>query len=403
MMAGQSRLKLSRPTVYLDQWVWIRLAKANVGRPHRSDDLRVLQAVRDAAARGVRFPLSTTHYEETARVGSADKRRELARVMGPISQMQTFRGHNSLLRHQFLVALHETVGRPTFRPPEPQVIGIGVHWAFAGVQAYFKVLDPNGRVINSVDGAWLRHLNQYGEAALLAGPMPDELPGLIELGYVMPKEIEGREGSRVEYEEWLTHRLADEPKSIDNLRAVVMAREMEHEYARLLSELFAEYRVSYATIAGGSTGMAMRAKAIAFTERVPTARISADLKVEIFRDRNRRWSWNMLRDIDALSVAVPYCHLVIADRDAAALLRRTGADKLYGTTVTASLQDLPAYLEPLSGAATDTTTGWDSLGPDDSDYHLQAPDILPYDLALAGASLRLVDSSDRIVMMPTLR
>jgi hypothetical protein len=218
----------------------------------------------------------------------------------------------------------------------------------------------------------------------------------------MPKELERRKGSRVEYEEWLTHRLADEPKSIDNLRAVVMAREMEHEYARLLSELFAEYRVSYATIAGGSTGMAMRAKAIAFTERVPTARISADLKVEIFRDKNRRWSWNMLRDIDALSVAVPYCHLVIADRDAAALLHRTGADKLYGTTVTASLEDLPAHLERLSGAATDTTTGWDSLGPDDGDYHLQAPDMLPHDLALAGASLRLVDSSDRIVTMPTL-
>lgn len=70
--------------------------------------------------------------------------------------------------------------------------------------------------------------------------------------------------------------------------------------------------------------MASRAKAVAFTEKVPTARISAELKVEVFRNRSRGWSWNMLRDVDALSLAVPYCHLVVADRDATALLRRTG-------------------------------------------------------------------------------
>lgn len=396
-MAGQLPRKPSRPTVYLDQWVWIRLAKANVGKPLRRDDLRVLDAVRDAAARGICFPLSATHYEETARVRSADQRRELARVMAPISLMQTFRCHSSLLRHQFVVALHETVGRPTFRPPEPQVVGIGAYWAFAGVQAFFKVLDPNERLIQSIDGAWLRHLNQYGEAALLAGPMPDELPALLELGYVMPQELETREGSRVEYEDWLTHRLANESPNVDELRAVVMAREIEHEYSRLLGELFAEYRVSYGTIAGGSTGMAMRAKAIAFAERVPTARISVDLKTEVFRNRSRRWSWNMLRDVDALSISVPYCHLVVAHRDATTLLRRTGADRRHGTVVISSIDDLPEHLELLSDSSTDTSTGWDSLGPDDGEYHLDAPNPLEYDEVLAGASLRLVDDLGGLV------
>ena len=397
---AQASLKLRHPTVYLDQWVWIRLAKANIGKPLQRDDLRVLEAVRGAAERGFRFPLSSTHYEETTRVGSAEQRRELARVMAPISQMQTFRSHSSLLRHQFLVALHETVGRPTFRPTQPQVIGIGVHWAFAGVQAFFKVLDPTGRVIQSVDGAWLRHLNQYGEAAVLAGPMPEELPSLIELGYVMPQELEKREGSRVDYEEWLIERLAEEPRDLDELRAVVMAREVDHEYSQLLGEIFEEYRVSFATIAGGSTGMAMRAKAIAFTKLVSTARISVDLKVEVFRNRNRRWSWNMLRDIDALSIAVPYCHLVVADRDATSLLRRTGADKRHETVVIASLEKLPDQLDLLSNSAVDTSTGWDELGPNDGEYHLDAPGPMMYDEKLAGAQLRLIDDLGRLVTRP---
>lgn len=392
-MAALRTSKLARPTVYLDQWVWIRLAQANVGKPSRPGDRRVLDAVREAAAKGVCFPLSRTHYEETGRIGSAAKRRDLVEVMAPISQMQTFRGHGSLLRHQFLVALHETVGRPTFRPPEPQVIGVGVHWAFAGVQAFIRPIDPNGRVITSADGAWLRHLNQHAEAALLAGPAPDELPQLLERGYLMPQELERRAGSRVDYEAWLVNALAEKPKHVDELRALVMAREIWHEYSQLLGELFREYRVSFETIAGGSDGMASRAKAIAFTEKVPTARISAELKVEVFRNRSRRWSWNMLRDIDALSLAVPYCHLVIADRDAAALLRRTGSDKRHQTAVTASLDELPEQLADLDAIATDVSTGWDDIGPNDGEYHLEAPVALEYDETLAGAALRLVDES----------
>jgi hypothetical protein len=48
--------------VYLDQWVWVRLAKAAVGRPELPSDTDVLSAVRDAAKSGVAFPLSSTHY-----------------------------------------------------------------------------------------------------------------------------------------------------------------------------------------------------------------------------------------------------------------------------------------------------------------------------------------------------
>jgi len=369
--------KLPRPTVYLDQWVWIRLAKANGGDPLRPDDHHVLDAVREAAAKGVCFPLSKTHYEETGRIGSVAQRRDLVQVMAPISQMQTFRGHGSLLRHQFLVALHETVGRPTFRPREPQVIGLGVHWAFAGVQAFIQLIDPNGRVIRSANGAWLRHLNQHAEAALLAGPAPDELPQLLERGYVMPQELERREGSRVDYEAWLVHALAEKPKDVSELRPLVMAREVWHEYSQLLGELFKEYRVSLETIAGGNTGKASRAKAVAFTEKVPTARISAELKVEVFRNKTRRWSWNMLRDVDALSLAVPYCHLVVADRDATALLRRTGADERHQTVVTASLDEVSERLAELTASATDTSTGWDRIGPDDGAYHMEPPPRCP--------------------------
>ena len=397
------RIKLARPAVYLDQWVWIRLASANVGRPQHKDDLRVLDAVRAAAAQGVSFPLSAVHYQETGRILDWRQRRDLADVVAPISLMQTIRAQPVLMRHQFLVALHETLGRPAFRPPAPQVLGVGVHWAFSGVQAFFKVLDPDGRVIDTVDGARLRHLNQHAEATVFAAPSPDELPGLVDLGYIAPRELENLPGSRVEYEQWLSQQLADRKPDIDYLRALVMARELHHEYAELLGGILAEYHLTLSKLTGGSTGMASRAKAVAFTERVPTARISADMKALLFRNKGRSWTLNMLRDIDALSIATPYCHVVVADKDAVDLLRRTGADTRHQTEVTAKISSLPELLDGLVHRASGVANGtaWDDLGPDDGEYKLVAPAPLPYDKRLIGASVRLVDQSGRPLLAPT--
>ncbi|UWX97355.1 hypothetical protein N2K95_01255 [Arthrobacter zhaoxinii] len=393
----QAPLKLLRPTVYLDQWVWIRLAKADAGSPKDMDDLRVLAAVRRAVTEGICFPLSATHYEETVRIRDYRQRQSLMKVMAPVSLMQTFRAHNVLLRHQFLVALHETVGRPTFRPANPEVIGIGVHWAMVGSQAFYKVLGADNQVISSVSGAWLRHLNQYAEAAVLAGPNPGELPGLLNAGYLMPRTLENQENSRLAYEQWLKRHLADQTTDPRELRAIIMAREISHEYSDLLGDIFGEYRLSFSTIADGRTGMAMRAKAIAFIERVPTARISTDLKTQLFRNKQRNWDWNMIRDIDALSLAVPYSHIVVADKDAASLLRRTEADKTYRTTVIEKLGQLPELLDELSLPSTNEGTLWDELGPDGDRYQLESPPALSYDTSLKGASLRLVDAAGRLM------
>lgn len=63
-----------RPSVYLDQWVWLRLAKADQGEPREESDLAVLAAVRQASDAGVVFPLSSTHYMETSKITDPGKR-----------------------------------------------------------------------------------------------------------------------------------------------------------------------------------------------------------------------------------------------------------------------------------------------------------------------------------------
>jgi hypothetical protein len=61
----ERRFHARRPAVSLDQWVWIRLAQAQLGRPDLTFHADVLAAVRDASVDGVALPLSSTHYGET--------------------------------------------------------------------------------------------------------------------------------------------------------------------------------------------------------------------------------------------------------------------------------------------------------------------------------------------------
>ena len=58
---------------------------------------------------------------------------------------------------------------------------------------------------------------------------------------------------------------------------------------------------------------------VAFADAIPSLRIAVDLKVELFRNPAKPWSMNAIHDIDALSMAVPYCHVVVPDREMARL------------------------------------------------------------------------------------
>jgi len=349
--------------VYLDEWVWIRLARANMGRPESPFDLKLLESLRVAASYGVAFPLSSTHYEETIRINDPSQRRDIATVMAPIAQARTLRMTSDLVRHQILVALHGLLGKPAFRPVAPQVIGIGVHWALRGREAFMTVVDADGHASNSVDPSWHRKLNQYCEFALLSGPADSEIPGLLQVGYVMPREHENIKGNRLEREASFVQQ-ALQIKSREELRLRLFVRELTQSYGVVLQEILTEYHLSIQSVVSGNRSKS-RAQMIEFGERVPTLRISAEMKLEIFRNPNRAWTWNMLRDIDALSVALPYCHVVVVDRDALDLVRRTGAPNRYGTTVTANLEELPDLLDDLIALSTppeEEDTGWASVG-----------------------------------------
>ncbi len=58
----------------------------------------------------------------------------------------------------------------------------------------------------------------------------------------------------------------------------------------------------------------------------------------------KQWEGNDLNDVTALSIAVPYCDVVVTERQWTHLARTAKLDQLYGTTVISDLRRLPELL-----------------------------------------------------------
>jgi hypothetical protein len=147
----------------------------------------------------------------------------------------------------------------------------------------------------------------------------------------------------------------------------------------MFQALLSEYRINLNREVGYNPDRpnVSRRGMVAFADAVPSLRIAVDLKVELFRNAAKPWSMNTVHDIDALSMAVPYCHVVVPDREMASLLSRSRAAERHGTQIITALLDLPDALPGLAEQARTAPgdrTGWDWAGPWDG-YCLDWSDL----------------------------
>jgi hypothetical protein len=117
--------------VYLDQWVWIRLARAALGRPKDPQDADVLAMVRESVRLGLAsYPLSPVHCKELAAGASPRQGHELAPVIAEISRHHTMIGPgNDVLSEELDRCFHRRFGRPA-AARAVQVFGQGFGHAF---------------------------------------------------------------------------------------------------------------------------------------------------------------------------------------------------------------------------------------------------------------------------------
>lgn len=332
--------------VYLDLNHWVGLADAAAERPKGDVYQAALVACREAKAAGfVTFPLSATHYMEISKIVSVDRRSNLAVVIEELSGFETLLARTSVMRAEMgAVVDRELISASV---PSIDLLGWGVGHAL-GHAGDLQIVDGNhvdvteparrkfGRA--KID-ALLADAQLALERAILRGPRNgQEEADLRARGWipdVAVKVAQSRADREVELQGILN---ADTRWRRGRLRDVVLARELEHEMWDAFVETLA---------ARGVTDLAMmhrRTGARAFQRSMPSVEVTTEMKTAKHRNSSTRWDTNTIFDIDAMGLAVPYCDVVMTERDACSILRKAEFAERMNTVLLSRPDELTTWL-----------------------------------------------------------
>jgi hypothetical protein len=319
--------------VYLDQCHWIRLEAAASGQSADRRAAQVLNLLRYSVNQGfVSLPLSAVHYMETYQRPMS--RRRLAALMAELSRFHAIAGPSDVLPAELDAYLHERYGKP-LKPQPLRVFGRGVAFAFGADFPSFRAREE----VPWPPGERNRFEQAAGEALeflALSGP-PDgaPIPGWDENnGY---REFGMRQ---VAHEQALQQALVqDGPATPRKIRDWVAATEVM-DIRKPLNKAFARAGITYAESrdldsAEGLTGL-LRA--------LPSRDVIFDLRRLRHADGQARWEPNDLNDLGALSVALPYCDIVVTEKLWRHLANQAGIPDRYNTAVLDNVGSLPQLL-----------------------------------------------------------
>jgi hypothetical protein len=329
--------------VYLDLNHWISLSKVRRGssdRPAYEECYELLQEM--TAARSIAVPLCAGLYMEIHHaINSPQQRADLADVISEVSRFVTIRWRDDLIDSQFDLALNRRFNRPLF-PSRPEVFGIGFNFGFEGTQKRMQLEMPDSapKLLSDLDSLVINQLlGELTEYVMLRGPIDDDLAALASYGYNPAAALEV-EQQRLTREVELAEQLRKDPENKKRLDDIVNARELYWELTDRLPE-----RLSHAAMSVDSFFWRGKDWISEFLDDIPTIAVQRQIRRQIFSNGSKPWMVNDLRDLDSLSVAVPYCDAVVGDRAAIDALKRSKPIGKLGTQLLSTPEDLLSWLK----------------------------------------------------------
>jgi hypothetical protein len=341
--------------VYLDQAQWIYLAQAATGHQNGAKARPSLEALRALKANGsIICPLSLIHLMETS-ASTPRQRADLASVMEELSSFACLLPRSGVMLLELEAVLDEVRPRSRGYAPIP-LIGNGTMFA-CGKSGRFNVYDSDGRLItDEVRSSFPGGPDEFDrimaqahidlDRGVLRGPQDAaEEARLIAYGW-NPRTAAVIGDERAKQEQEQAVRLSD--------RTLVPGDRTDYRRARV-RDVVRTRHVVLELMEAVNDGLGARGLEIEdvwssvdasrrVVDAMPSGDVAVSLLTEYHRNPNIAWKRNHIFDIDALSVAVPYCDAVVADEDAVDKLRRSGVAERLGTPVFTSLAELVASL-----------------------------------------------------------
>jgi hypothetical protein len=331
--------------VYLDLNHWIGLAKASARHPDGERYLPLLERMR-AAPPNLVFPLGSVHFMEMQGIADPRQRSDVTRVMEEASGFRTLTSAVTVMELEFEAALAALEGS-TPRSPEIELLGDGVLHAF-GRKGGLQVYSPAGDVTEKTRASWpggpaafdafSRDADTQLARSVLAGPSDEDTPKLLAAGWDPLAARKVAEERAAQHEELRLKLNADPRFRRGRTRDLVSAWYLAQEALTTLTAAAARHPDAIRLISEN------RDVARSLTDSMPTGDAHISLVTAAHRNAQTVWSSNSILDIDALSLAVAYCDVVLTERHFGRQLQATGVAARAGTKVFTAPSELADFL-----------------------------------------------------------
>ncbi|CAO5151190.1 PIN domain-containing protein [Frankia sp. AiPs1] len=316
--------------VYLDQAKWIDFAKCRLGR---SDGERYRDAF-TIATEAVRlghasFVLSAAHYYETHRRASWSSRLDLATTMAGLSKFHTIAPPHVIVPAEIDAAMTSHCGG---RRRSANIFGVGVNHAFGSDIPLDRMKLPDDSAIPPALriqlGEAFVHMMEFAALADPAGTLALMLETARKFQEAAQKFADGQTALAGQIDAHkLRHRLGD----------VVTGTEIVDIIEPLITSC-SRHGIEPMEFVSD------RDRVHRFLEDLPSRWVTRELRRLRHRNPQQRWHPHDLNDVNALSAAVPYCDIVVTERQWARHINSSGLSDRYGTTVLHDLSKIPEVL-----------------------------------------------------------
>jgi hypothetical protein len=321
--------------VYLDQWVWIQLARVGTGRSTDPIATAALEAIRKSAASGAAsFPLSASTYIEFYTGASPEQRQSVGPTILEISGQDTIRQAGpEVIAWELDLYLQRRHGKPE----HPRAIPVFGRWyphAF-GNSGLLPGLHPDPASVPTDLDAGQRQaleravLEATGRLLLLGSPLEELVAGHDRLAIRNFDERFAQEELvfAIWLQQWPRERWADAQYTRTLVRDVLP----QIADALLLAQLPPSVLPTTST------------EWVDVLRELPSLWALTELKRLQHANPDRPCERQDHVDLVALSMAIAYCDIVVVDNHWSHQARSAHLDRLNDTVIS-SLTDLPASL-----------------------------------------------------------
>lgn len=347
--------KILRPThsvqiVYLDLNHWIALARAHKDRTHGGEAGVALDAcIRARDSQRAIFPISALTYYELAKIGQDNRRRDLRMVIEHLSEYSVIVSPIKVSEREVEAVLDARYGSSPAALEPVQYIGRG--WISAlGAEDYAQeIATIRARELERVarvtpDGAeWFAEMfdsfQSFKERAIIDGPSSKaERSSMIP--YVQVDDVADVMSARLKQEESLRDAFNQNPNCRKGrIRDYVMTRSVKDDILPTVVGQLAKRGVVDTELFGS------RDRVREVFDSMPSCDVMVTIKTMYHRNSAHMWSTNDIYDIDALSMAMPYCDVVLTDRAVTAQANSSQLASRLNTIVSHELESLSEILE----------------------------------------------------------